>query len=105
MKEREVSGSENLSKHVANHCISDRHTILLTDITDGTGYIVTDHQWFNMTKNFEQADLKLGDFVEFKATVKKYIKRYKGRRDYILYKPTQTDYMLLRPTNIRKLDK
>ena len=59
--------------------ISGAHTILLKDATDETGQIVTDHQWFNMTKSFEQADLKLGDFVEFKATVKKYIKGYKGR--------------------------
>ena len=85
--------------------ISGSHPILLKDITDETGQIVTDHQWFNMTKGFEQADLKLGDLVEFKATVKKYIKGYKGRRDYILYKPTKADFMLSRLTNIRKLDK
>jgi hypothetical protein len=85
--------------------ISGVHTILLKDITDETGQIVSDHQWFNMTKGFEQADLKLGDLVEFKATVKKYIKGYKGRRDYILYEPTKADYLLSRLTNIRKLDK
>jgi hypothetical protein len=85
--------------------ISGVHTVLLKDITDDTGQIVTDHQWFNMTKGFEQADLKLGDFVEFRATVKKYIKGYKGRREYIFYKPTKADHMLSRPTNIRKLDK
>jgi hypothetical protein len=58
-----------------------------------------------MTKGFEQANLKLGDLVEFRATVKKYIKGYKGKLEYILYKPKKADYMLSRPTNIRKLDK
>ena len=85
--------------------ISGVHTVLLKDITDETGQIVTDHQWFNMTKGFEQANLKLGDLVEFRATVKKYIKGYKGRQEYIFYKPNKADYMLSRPTNIRKLDK
>ena len=73
--------------------ISGVHTILLKDITDETGQIVADHQWSNMTKGFEQADLKLGDLVEFRATVKKYIKGYKGRREYIFYKPTKADYI------------
>ena len=80
-------------------------TVLLKDIKDETGRIVTDHQWFNMTKGFEQADLKLGDLVEFRATVKKYIKGYKGRREYIFYKPKKADHMLSRPNNIIKLDK
>jgi hypothetical protein len=81
------------------------HTVLLKDIKDETGRIVTDHQWFNMTKGFEQADLKLGDLVEFRATVKKYIKGYKGRREYILYKPKKANHMLSRPNNIIKLNK
>jgi hypothetical protein len=85
--------------------ISGVHTILLKDITDETGQIVTDHQWFNMAKGFEQADLKLGDLVEFRATVKKYIKGYESKWENILYKPTKADYVLSRPTNIRKLDK
>ena len=85
--------------------ISGVHTILLKDIKDETGRIVTDHQWFNMTKGFEQANLKLGDLVELRETVKKYIKGYKGRREYIFYKPTKADHMLARPNNITKLNK
>jgi len=85
--------------------MSGVHTILLKDIKDETGRIVTDHQWFNMTKGFEQADLKLGDLVEFRATVKKYIKGYKGKWEYIFYKPKKVDHMLSRPNNIIKLDK
>jgi len=80
-------------------------TVLLKDIKDETGQIVTDHQWFNMTKGFEQADLKLGDLVEFRATVKKYIKGYKGKLEYIFYKPKKADHMLARPNNIIKLNK
>ena len=80
-------------------------TVLLKDIKDETGRIVTDHQWFNMTKGFEQTNLKLGDIVEFRATMKKYIKGYKGRQEYIFYKPKKADHMLSRPNNIIKLDK
>ena len=85
--------------------ISGVHTILLKDITDETGQIVTDHQWFNMTKGFEQADLKLGDLVEFRATVEKYDKGYQGRQEDVFDKPMKTDYRLSRPMNIRKLEK
>ena len=80
-------------------------TVLLKDIKDETGRIVTDHQWFNMTKGFEQTNLKLGDIVEFRATMKKYIKGYKGRQEYIFYKPKKADHMLARPHNIIKLNK
>ena len=80
-------------------------TVLLKDIKDETGHIVTDHQWFNMTKGFKQADLKHGDLVEFRGTVKKYTGGYQGRREDVYDKPMKTDYHLSRPTNIRKLEK
>ena len=80
-------------------------TILWKDVKDETGRIVADHLWSNMTKGFEQADLKPGDLVEFKATVTEYIKGYRGRREDVFDKPITTDYRLSRPTNIRKLKK
>ena len=80
-------------------------TVLLKDIKDETGHIVTDHQWFNMTKGFKQADLKHGDLVKFRATVKKSPKGYRGRREDVFDKPIIADYYLSRPTNIRKLEK
>ena len=80
-------------------------TIIWKDVKDETGQIVADHIWSNMTKAFEQADLKLGDLVEFRATVKKYIKGYQGRREDVFDKSTKADYHLSRPANIRKLEK
>ncbi len=80
-------------------------TIIWKDVKNETGQIVADHLWSNMTKAFKQADLKPGDLVEFRATVKKYIKGYQGRREYVFDKPTKADYHLSRPTNIRKLEK
>ncbi len=79
-------------------------TVLLINIKDETGHIVTDHQWFNMTKGFQQADLQDGDLVELRATVKKYLKGYRGRRENVFDKPIRADYHLSRPTNIRKLE-
>jgi len=80
-------------------------TIIWKDVKDETGQIVADHLWSNMTKAFKQADLKPSDLVEFRATVKKYIKGYQGRREEVFDKSTKADYHLSRPTNIRKLEK
>ena len=80
-------------------------TIIWKDVKDETGQIVADHLWSNMTKGFEQADLKPGDLVEFRATVEKYDKGYQGRQEDVFDKPMKTDYRLSRPMNIRKLEK
>ena len=80
-------------------------TIIWKDVRDETGQIVVDYLWSNMTKAFKQADLKPGDLVEFRATVKKYIKGYQGKRKDVFDKPIETDYHLSRPTNVRKLEK
>jgi hypothetical protein len=78
-------------------------TVLLKDVKDENGQLVTDHLWFNMTKGFEEANLQPGDIVEFRGKVEKYIKGYRGRREDV-YKPLVTDYKLSRPTKVRKLD-
>ena len=80
-------------------------TILWKDVKDETGQIVADHLWSNMTKGFEQADLKPGDLVKFIGKVEKYTKGYKGRQKYNFDKPIETDYKLSRPTKIRKFEK
>jgi hypothetical protein len=79
-------------------------TVLLKDVKDENGQLVTDHLWFNMTKGFEEANLQPGDIVEFRGKVEKYIKGYRGRREDV-YKPLVTDYKLSRPTKVRKLEK
>jgi hypothetical protein len=69
-------------------------TVLLQDIQDKTGEIVTDHLWFNYTKLFKQLwesdNLHPGNIIEFYARVKPYTKGYeKDEFDYKLSFPTQ----------------
>ena len=77
-------------------------TILLSNVMNEAGYVVTDHLWFNLTKGFERIDLREGDRVEFCARVKEYEKGYAGRRDDV-YKPVEIDYKLSHPTRVRRL--
>ena len=51
-------------------------TVLLENILDNRGKIVCDHAWLNLTKQFEKLDLKEGDFIQFHARVKPYMKGY-----------------------------
>lgn len=78
-------------------------TLLLKGIRDGSGRIVTDHLWFNLTKGFAQLGLQAGDEVKFDARVKPYTKGYRGYRDDVYDKPIETDYKLSHPTNLRKV--
>lgn len=77
-------------------------TVLLKDIKNKNGDVVSDHLWFNLTKGFEKLQLKEGDVVQFDARVKEYYKGYKGYRDDI-YKPIEKDYKLSHPTKIKKV--
>ena len=79
-------------------------TILLKNIRDAHGILVSDHLWFNQTKGFAALELKDGDVVQFKARVKEYEKGYKGRREDELFEehPMETDYKLSNPTDIKK---
>lgn len=78
-------------------------TILLKNITDSSGKIVSDHLWFNLTKAFAALILVPGDVVEFHARVREYTKGYKGRRDDVWDSPVEIDYKLSHPTKIRKI--
>jgi hypothetical protein len=80
-------------------------TVLLKDVKDETGRLITDYLWFNMTKGFEEANLKPGDIVEFRGKVEKYTKGYQGRREDVYDKPIEADYKLSRPTKVRNLGK
>ena len=75
-------------------------TILLKDIRDEEGKVVTDHLWFTMTKGFEAlGTLNAGDVIEFEARVTDYRKGYVNRR--INVKQRSVDYKLSRPTKLR----
>lgn len=78
-------------------------TVLLVNVKDEKGNIVTDHLWFNYTKGFKACDLQIGDVVQFDARVKEYEKGYKGYRDWDydeFLPPVSLDYKLSHPTKI-----
>ena len=79
-------------------------TLLLKEIKDKDGKIVTDHLWFALTKGFSKYELEEGDVLQFDARVSKYIKGYKGY-DFIknLECPIEEDYKLSYPTKIKLL--
>jgi len=76
-------------------------TILLKDIKDNNNRIVCDHIWFNLTKRFQNIDLKEGDIIEFDARVKEYKKGYVNYRKGIFNQ--SYNYKLSYPTKIKKI--
>ncbi|MGE5411002.1 MAG: hypothetical protein ACM3MI_08580, partial [Clostridiales bacterium] len=81
-------------------------TVLLKNVQDSSGKVLTDHLWFNLTTGFEKLNLKEGDRIQFDARVKSYTKGYKGRLAKILNpsKPKEKkDFKLSHPTRILKL--
>ena len=77
-------------------------TVLLLNICDREGNVVTDHLWFNKTKGFTKVDLQQGDRVSFEARVGSYVKGYQGYREDI-YSDISLDYKLSYPTKIQKI--
>ena len=72
-------------------------TVLLREVRlKATNQIITDHLWFNMTKEFRNLCLQKGDKVEFDARVKDYVK------GYFRFDVQSTDYKLSHPTKISK---
>lgn len=70
-------------------------TILLADIADRFGNVLTDHLWFNRTKGFiDLGPLRAGDRVMFDARVKTY--RKAGR-------VVRIDYKLSYPSQVRRV--
>lgn len=70
-------------------------TVLLKQIRDESGKIVSDHLWFNFTKGFASlGPMKVGDLVQFHARVKPYIKGYEFK---------QIDFKLSHPTKFKRL--
>ena len=82
---------------VKNGYKGPKKTILLKNIRDHNGKVVSDHLWFNYTKGFAKHKLAPGCLVRFKARVKEYEKGYRGRREEV-YAPIEIDYKLSHPT-------
>ncbi len=75
-------------------------TILLRDVTDCRGAVVTDHVWYTLGEPFTRLCLEEGDVVEFEARVIPYQKGYHGRDDHDSVR--LWDYRLSYPARVRK---
>jgi hypothetical protein len=76
-------------------------TVLIKDIIEvDTGIKITDHLWFNLTKEFANLYLTEGDRIEFHARAKAYRKGYVDKR---FIDNRRTDYKLSHPTKVKKL--
>ena len=70
-------------------------TILLRNVTDSSGRTVTDHLWFNQTKEFAALNLTAGDIVQFDARSAPYEKGYAEE--------TESDFKLSHPNRVRRI--
>jgi hypothetical protein len=79
-------------------------TLMLRDICDATTQQrVTDHLWFNVTKEFDALNLKPGQSVEFDARSKQYTKGYVNKLGSVDNR--KYDYKLSHPTKVAKVSK
>ena len=81
----------------------DMETVLLVRVTNSLGKIVTDHCWFNHSKQLRALDLYIGDTIEFMAFVGTYHRGYRGGFTPFV-KRTQIDYRLHKMRYARKID-
>jgi len=80
----------------------DLLTMMLKDVKDETGQIVTDHLWMTVGKQLSQLSVQVGEEIVFVARVTRYEKGYKGFREDVFAAPPSTDYRLSYPTKVRR---
>jgi len=78
--------------------------MMLRDVKDETGQIVTDHLWMTVGKQPSRLNVQIGDEVVFVARVTRYEKGYQGSREAIFAAPSSTDYRLSYPTKVRRME-
>jgi len=69
-------------------------TVMLVNVENSSGKLVTDHLWFNLTKKLDVLRLKEGDRVQFYGIIKQYVKGYEK---------DQIDYKISYPSKIVKI--
>ena len=69
--------------------------MLLRDVRDGKGVVLTAHAWIRLLSSDEVLGLVTGDEVSMGVEVQAYVKGYKRQRS--------VDYQLVRPTSIQKV--
>jgi hypothetical protein len=83
---------------------SDLPTMMLSDVKDETGQIVTDHLWMTVGKQLSRLNVQVGEEVVFVARVTRYEKGYKGTRQDVIAAPPSTDYRLSYLTKVRRVE-
>ena len=79
-------------------------TMLFKDIKGTGGEVLADHVWFIRRKRLDGLLLQPGESIEFDATVKRYTKGYRGRRDDDEdHAPIGEDFCLANPNKFRRL--
>jgi hypothetical protein len=78
-------------------------TVLLTNLKDHLGKVVTNHLWMTEGKQLARLNLKPGDVIQFEGRVDTYIKGYRGYRDDVYDAPIEEDYRLVYPTKFKKI--
>ena len=75
-------------------------TLLVNDVTDEQGKVLTDHLWFNYTLGFQKlGHLEKGDRLQFDGRITTYTKGYQGwDAELSAEHPIETDYKIERPT-------
>ncbi len=79
-------------------------TVLLKDVKDAEGNILTDHLWFSYTKGFAKLNLQENDEIEFNARCKRYLKGYFGYREDV-EKDIEEDFKLSHPSKVKLLNR
>ncbi len=82
----------------------DIPTVMLMDVKDETGEIVTDHLWMTVGKQLTCLKVQVGEEIVFAARVTPYEKGYKGHREDVYDAPRSLDYRLSNPTQIRRVE-
>ena len=77
-------------------------TLMLKDVMDSAGNLVTDHLWFLVGKQLAALHLQMGDGISFQARDTAYIKDDKDYREDV-YKPIEIDSLQSNPTIITKI--
>lgn len=79
-------------------------TLLITNVKDENGRMITDHLWFDYTEEFQQlGQLKTGELLKFTAMATTYMKGRTGEhhKDFQLTDPTAIS--LVRPAEHKPL--
>ncbi len=77
-------------------------TLMLKDVMDSAGNLVTDHLWFLVGKQLAALHLQMGEGISFQARDTAYEKDDKDYREDV-YKPIEIDPLPSNPTIITKI--